>query len=266
MGAIIDGYKHGLEPRISPFLSAIICNHPQPSSIMSTKTPLLKVYRGSAPGAHYSWSPFVGKLEARLRLGGASYRVEAGSKMQAPRGKVPYVSISDAQGGVPQLLGDTALIARHLTENGLLADFSTVLNPAQRARDLAIRSLLEDKLYFFIVRERWIDNFATMRDGTLYTMPYPLRLAVGWLVYRAVTKALAGQGVGRYTDDEARAFKTETWDGLAALLAEAQSAPASVARRAEDAGAPFWVLGGGQPSEADATVYGFIVSCLVCKA
>jgi hypothetical protein len=40
------------------------------------------VFRGfKDPGVHV-WSPFVNKLEARLRFAGLSYRVEPGSPMQ----------------------------------------------------------------------------------------------------------------------------------------------------------------------------------------
>lgn len=32
-----------------------------------------------------------------------------------------------------------------------------------------------------------------------------------------------------------------------------------------DDGKPFWVLGGDDPTEADATVFGFVSSVLVCE-
>jgi hypothetical protein len=115
---------------------------------MSVKTASdLIVYRGFLGSSNYVWSPFVNKLEARLRLGGVAYSVKPGSRAQAPRQKVPYLGFENSN----ELLADTALITRKLIENGVLLDLNATLDPVQRAHDLAIRALLEDKLYFYLV-------------------------------------------------------------------------------------------------------------------
>ncbi|KHN97270.1 glutathione S-transferase [Metarhizium album ARSEF 1941] len=53
-----------------------------------------------------------------------------------------------------------------------------------------------------------------------------------------------------------------------ALPGRRAPAPESCRRGCEtdDDDAPFWVLGGSRPTEADATVYGFVVGALVCTA
>lgn len=91
------------------------------------------------------------KLEAHLRFGGLSYRTEVGSKFQAPRDKLPYISIS-TDNSAPITLSDSTLIAARLAEDGLLKDLNAKLSPANKAHDLAIRALLEDKLYFYQVK------------------------------------------------------------------------------------------------------------------
>jgi hypothetical protein len=117
---------------------------------MASSQHSLIVYRGFPGSGIYVWSPFVTKLETRLRFAGLSYRTEVGSKSQAPRDKLPYISISKAN-SAPVTLSDTTLIVANFVEDGLVEDLNAKLSPADKAHDLAIRALLEDKLYFYQV-------------------------------------------------------------------------------------------------------------------
>lgn len=101
-------------------------------------------------------------------------------------------------------------------------------------------------------------NYYTMRDHILSALPWPMRILVGNLIYRGAIKTLNGQGTGRYTADEIRAFRQEIWESINGLLVSSEARVAS--------GGPFWVLGGEEPTEADATLFGFIVSVLICTA
>lgn len=83
-------------------------------------------------------------------------------------------------------------------------------------------------------------------------------MLVGLLVHRNTLRTLHGQGTGRYSDDEIRASKREIWEAVNGLLAESRAR----APRKE----PFWALGGDKPTEADATVFGFVVSVLISTA
>jgi hypothetical protein len=117
----------------------------------ATKSPIsLTVFRGFPDKGCFVWSPFVTKLEARLRFGNISYRTESGSIIQAPRGKVPYISIDRGNGN--ETLADSALITRALIESGDLEDLNSNLTASSMLRDLSIRALLEDKLYFYQVQ------------------------------------------------------------------------------------------------------------------
>ncbi len=231
---------------------------------MATK---FTVYRGFPSTPNHVWSPFVNKLETRFRLANISYRIDVGSPRNAPRGKIPYLSTTEDS--TDHVLGDTTLITRQLVADGTLHDLNAGLTPAQQAQDLAMRALLEDKLYFYLQRERWADNYYAMRDGVLAALPFPVRVLVGNLAYRAVAASLHGQGTGRYSADEVRVLKQEVWEGLAAMLSESRVAAtgAAVAGREDGScGAPFWILGRADPTEADATVYGFLAASLVCTA
>ncbi|KAK3357896.1 hypothetical protein B0T25DRAFT_451861 [Lasiosphaeria hispida] len=216
--------------------------------------PALTLYRGFPSKPTYAWSPFVNKLETRLRLSAVPYRAEPGSKQAAPRGKLPYLAIQPPDAPA-QVLGDSTLITRALVSAGVLPDLNAALTPADRGRDLALRALLEDKMYFYLVRERWVDNYYKMRAGALWAVPWALRALVGLLASRQVVAVLFGQGTGRFDKEEVNGFKREVWEGVEGLLREART----------EAG-PFWVLGGAQPTEGDAVVYGFVIAALVCDA
>ncbi|GAB1315630.1 hypothetical protein MFIFM68171_05840 [Madurella fahalii] len=227
---------------------------------MATPTkspPRFTIYRGFHPAPAHVWSPFANKLEARFRLAGVPYRLDAGSPRHAPRGKIPYIRIE----GSDELMGDTALITHKLIDDGILADLNAGLTPAERAQDMAVRAVLEDKLYFYGMRERWVDNYYAMRDGVLAALPFPVRFIVGNLAHRAAVNTLHGQGTGRYSAEELRWFQREAWGDLDALLAESRARNAAAA-----SDKPFWLLGRAEPSEADAALYGFITSSLVCSA
>lgn len=111
----------------------------------------LKVQRGWAGQGSHVWSPFVVKLEARLRFANVPYTTGAGGPRAAPKGKIPYVEFQPADGGDMVQMGDSTLIAKHFVEEGVLPDLNGRLSPEDRARDLATRALLEEKLCFYHV-------------------------------------------------------------------------------------------------------------------
>jgi hypothetical protein len=119
----------------------------------------ITLYRGFEDYGNYTWSPFVTKLEARMRFAGLSYHAKKGSFSEAPKAKIPYLSISktdsvsDGQAAAvkPTFLADSALIIQKLVEDGLLEDINADLSPRDKAHDLAFRAMMEDKLYFYQV-------------------------------------------------------------------------------------------------------------------
>ncbi|KAI1765478.1 hypothetical protein GGR53DRAFT_261512 [Hypoxylon sp. FL1150] len=226
----------------------------------TSKQPDITVSRGWKETGKHVWSPYVIKLEARLRFAGVRYTTDVGSLKTAPKGKIPYIEVRDPSFASPLLLSDSSLIIRNLTEQGTLPDLNCRLGPAEQSHDMALRALLEDKLYFYQAYERWIQNYYTMRDHVLWSIPYPIRVLVGILVYRKTTATLHGQGTGRFTADEIAAFRLEIWEGLSALLVASRS------RNKSGDSDPFWALEGDHPTEADACLFAFIVSTLIATA
>jgi hypothetical protein len=123
----------------------------------SSPEPTTTIYRASPGTGVHVWSPFVIKLETRLRLAGIRYTTAAGSMKDAPRGKFPYITLrgaavdGDADGDGTLSLADSTLIIKRLVADGTLADLNARLSPTDRARDLALRALFEDRLYFYSV-------------------------------------------------------------------------------------------------------------------
>jgi len=103
--------------------------------------------------ASYVWSPFVTKLEARLRFADLAYKTDQGAPPKGPRGKMPYLVINKNSDAAPETISDTSLISQKLVNDGLVKNLNGELTAAEKAQDLAIRALLEDKLYFYQVRE-----------------------------------------------------------------------------------------------------------------
>ena len=137
---------------------------PPLSTSTSNPQPSITVYRGlDIPAGQYVWSAFVNKLECRLRFGALDYRVEPGNFLKAPRGKIPWIALTDptlaggsANSSAETLISDSALISRDLVQRGLLRDLNEGLTPVEKAQDLAIRALVEDKLYFYQVGDVFI--------------------------------------------------------------------------------------------------------------
>ncbi|KAI1457529.1 hypothetical protein F4805DRAFT_172781 [Annulohypoxylon moriforme] len=225
------------------------------------RQPVITVFRGWNDPGKYVWSPYVIKLEARLRFAGVKYATEAGSLGKAPKGKIPYIEYREqdnTESGV--LLSDSALIAKTLIEWNVLPDLNGALDASNRSHDMGLIALLENKLYFFNAKERWIENYYTMRDHVLWSIPYPIRIVVGLMIYRKNNALLHAQGVGRFTAKEIEEVQHEIWEGLNALLALRSG------NKFSDNDTPFWVLGGEHPTEADTCLFGFIVSALICTA
>lgn len=213
------------------------------------------IYRGADLPNQYTWSPFVSKLEFRCRLSGLKYICEVGFPPSGPKGKIPYAQVT-LPGQSSVWLSDSTLIAKDFVNKGLLTDLNSGLSSLDKAHDLAIRALMEDKLAFYDTHERWVKNYYVMRDHAMGKLPYPARVIAGSLAYRGIIQRLHEQGTGRFSDAEIEAFTKEVWDAVNGLL-DASLEKTSAKNEC------FWVLGGEQPSEADTSVFGFIVANLV---
>lgn len=110
------------------------------------------LYRGWDTPGIFVWSPFVTKIEARFRFAGLGYKTDAGGPRSAPKGKIPYIEVQEPDRDESEMLADSSEIIKTLVDNGYLPDLNVELSPAERTYDMALRALLEEKLYFYQVR------------------------------------------------------------------------------------------------------------------
>jgi hypothetical protein len=120
---------------------------------MSSGKSQLTLYRGFDDAGEYVWSPFVTKVEARLRFANLKYKSASGSVQKSPKGKIPYFSIQSPNSET-STISDSALIIKTLVDEGILEDLNARLSPVEKAHDLAIRALLEDRWYFYQVSHK----------------------------------------------------------------------------------------------------------------
>lgn len=121
-------------------------------------SPSFTLFRGFPPKPAYCWSPFSCKLEVRLRFARLAYKNDQGAPPKGPRGKIPYLSISKNNNSTHETLSDTSLISEKLAADGLAEDLNGKLTAVEKAHDMAIRALLEDKLYWYQVSKSTVSS------------------------------------------------------------------------------------------------------------
>lgn len=184
-------------------------------------------------------SPFVTKAEVLLKLAGQPYRCQLADVRKAPKGKLPYITDDG------QTVADSTLIRFHL-EDKYGIDFDKALSPEQKGIAWSLEKLLEDHLYWIVVRERWMDdtNFNAGPRHFFAKIPLPVRGLVTTLVRRQVRRDLWGQGLGRHDAAEISRITQRGIDACAAILGDK----------------PFVM--GASPCGADATLFAFMLGGL----
>ncbi|KAK3329101.1 hypothetical protein B0H66DRAFT_540269 [Apodospora peruviana] len=226
------------------------------------QSPFLTVYSFDRDEKKYSLTQFVTKLQFRLRYAGIPYVNGFGSRQQAPKAKMPYVRIMEGD-SAGELAGDSALICERLVAMGKMEDVNKDLLPEERATDLCLRAMVEDRMYYLTLYERWYDNYDSFRDqGPFVGIPGGIRHVVCSLAYQYAKLILYFQGTGRYTSDEVEGFKAQAMGALADF-AEAARKKRSNGSSDGTVKKPFWILGGEKPTEADFTLFGYLSGMLV---
>lgn len=189
------------------------------------------------------FSPFCFKAEVYLKLAGIPYTTELADSRKAPKNKLPVLVDSG------RTIADSSAIIEHL-ERTREKPLDSALTPRQRAIATAVRAMLEEKLYFVIVYERWkLDaNWAIYKPqfkelAVRLGVPSLLHGIVLAQVRKQMLTALQGQGIGRHTPDEIVAMAKSILDAVAELCE-----------------GPYFF--GAQPTTLDATVYAFVQSIL----
>ncbi len=185
-------------------------------------------------------SPFVTKAEVLLKMSGLPYRTTIGDPRKAPKRKLPFIEDDHV------MIADSTLIRLHLEDRHGI-DFGKGLTDAQRGYAWAIEKMLEDNLYWVLMRERWMqpENFDKGPRTFFSIVPAPMRPLVIAKVKREVRRDLHGQGTSRLSRAEMERVATRTIDSLEAVLGDKP-----------------WLMG-EEPHGVDATGFAF-VAALMC--
>lgn len=158
-------------------------------------------------------SPFCSKLETWLRLFEIPHDVDViGHPGKAPKKKAPWVTVD----GTP--LGDSTFIIEELSRRHGI-DPDGWLDPRQRAIAQAVKTMIEDHLYFAVAHLHfvWQPGWAVIKS-VLDGVPAPMRPLVSYLMHRHSDKVTFYQGMGRHSIEEMCELAVRDLDALAELL------------------------------------------------
>ena len=162
--------------------------------------------------------PFCMKVEGVLRLAGLPYTtVIETDPRKAPLGKLPFIVDGE------QTVADSARIVDYLrTEYGFDAD--DPLDARSRATHRAMVAMLEERIYFALLRIRWLDehNWPLIRDVFFGALPAPLRALVPRVARAQVRRDLRGQGLGRHELEFVLDNARRDWASLSEYLGDKQ--------------------------------------------
>ncbi|XP_029637837.1 failed axon connections homolog [Octopus sinensis] len=130
-------------------------------------------------------SPFAIKLETFLRMAKLPYQVEYTFEM-SPKHKIPWITYNG------EVVSDSQFIIEYLNKKFNL-NFNSHLTDEQRSIARAMQKMLEENLYWGLVRLRWV-------YGNSYTRKIiPMLAYQYWLIKRRCQRSTYCQGIGRHT-------------------------------------------------------------------
>ncbi len=185
-------------------------------------------------------SPFCVKAEILLKMAGVDYDItEIDDPRSQPKGKAPVIT----DGG--KTIPDSEFIKHHIeTSRGFV--FDDHLSAEEKAQSHAFTKLIDERLYWALVYDRWIEeeNWPHTNKFWFGNMPFPLKIIIPIVARKSVRKNLDGHGLGRHTSAEIFSLAKSDLAAIAAQLGEKN------------------YLFGDKPSTADASAYGVLVNLL----
>lgn len=159
-------------------------------------------------------SPFVAKVITLLKMANINYEIGDSGLRNAPKGKIPYLTLDDGT-----KLGDSALIKEYLIkEKG--ANFDNNYDAPSLAIGLAFERLCEDHLYWILMHDRWeIDeNFDKGARHFYDAVPEEKREQIIAIGREKAKNARISHGIGRHSDDEIFMLGKQDIDALADFI------------------------------------------------
>ncbi|MGB5325127.1 MAG: glutathione S-transferase family protein [Pseudomonadales bacterium] len=159
-------------------------------------------------------STFCMKVEILLKTAGLEYHCRvSGNPKDGPKGKLPFI-IDDEE-----TVADSALIQAHL-EKKYRVDFDQGLDAHHRAIAHTVARMIEERLYWVMVYDRWINDKNWHETSSFWfgSLPPVLRSIVPVMARKQVKGNLQSHGIGRHSAQEIYDFGRKDIDALADLL------------------------------------------------
>lgn len=201
---------------------------------------MIELYQFPRAWSLPSASPYCVKASVYMQLAGVPFKtISLMSANKAPNKKLPYIKDNET------IIADSSCIIEYLVKT-YQADLNSHLDERQRAQSLAIQSLIEDRLYYYLIYARWIDDDSNhvMRKVFKRALPPIVHQLVFYLAQKNAKKQVWYQGIGRHSKEQIYAFAKKTIAALSQLLGNNQ-----------------YFLG-GEVSTVDAIAYAFLGSLL----
>lgn len=160
-------------------------------------------------------SPFCAKLELWLKLADIPYEIEEQvMPNSAPKKKIPWIV---DQG---QRIGDSTLIIEHLTKTRDVK-LDDGLTAQERGVDQAIVALLEERLYWHMVYDRWIGGgWPGISAAFFSAMPTIIQPVMRAYAKRMVRRQLWEQGTARHSADDVYAMASRDLGALSDIVGD----------------------------------------------
>jgi glutathione S-transferase len=183
-------------------------------------------------------SPFVLKSDIQLQMLGVRFERAIADLDVVAKHKAPYVRDGE------QIVEDSTFIRAHF-ERKVDRNLDAKLTREQSAAAWALERLLEDRLYFIMVHERWLEdaNFHKGPGRFFASIPEAQRTGVIAQARDGLRQMLVRHGLGRHSRAERMELAARDIAAVAQTLGDK----------------PF--LFGSEPTAADAVAFGTLVSC-----
>jgi glutathione S-transferase len=160
-------------------------------------------------------SPFVMKADMQLQMLGVTFDRARAEVETVPKRKAPYVRDHG------RLIEDSTFIRKHF-EKKLGADLDAGLSQEQRAFAWALERMLEDRLHFINMMERWLvdANFYKGPYAFFQSIPAEAREGACVSVRDSMRTAMRRLGLGRHSFEERMELAARDINAVSAALGD----------------------------------------------
>jgi glutathione S-transferase len=153
-------------------------------------------------------SPSVCKLLSFLKANAVEHSVQFVTNFNdSPNKKIPFVHYRG------EIIADSHFIIQRLIKDGTVQDPDSWLDEHQKAATMLTRTAIESTLYWGIVKERWIDQWPSLKKLYFSSLPWFL-FFLPRVIQKTVVSSLYTVGTTRYTLEQHEQIMVDLFQSL----------------------------------------------------